>query len=97
MKKIFSEDLTRADCPSVLEMICSESHAFRDEKGRIVQYFQGLTQRAARTKSRMRQALATEELRGAKKSIDLLSILLYREDPEGDHEIYQDFVIIVLL
>ena len=48
-------------------MICSESHAFRSGKGRIAQNFQGLTQIGAKIKSRMRQALAPEELRGAKK------------------------------
>ena len=58
--------------PIVLKMMRSESHVFREEKGRIAPYFQGLTQRAAKIKSWMRQALATEKLRGAKKSIDLL-------------------------
>ena len=54
---------TRAQCSSLLELICSESPAFRSGKGRIAPYFQGLTQRAARINSRMRQALAPEELR----------------------------------
>ena len=49
-------------------MICSASHAFRSWKGKIAQYFQGLTQRAARIKSWMTPALVTEELRGAKKN-----------------------------
>ena len=54
---------TPADWASLLEMICSESDAFRPGKGRIAPYFQGHTQRAARIKSRIRPALATEELR----------------------------------
>ena len=65
--KTYDDIETRAECASLLEMMRSASHAFRSWKGRIAPYFQGLTQRAARIKSRMRQALATEELRGAKK------------------------------
>ncbi len=72
LKQLFAK-AAYFECASVLEMICSESHAFRSGKGRIAPYFQGLTQRAARINSRMRPALAIEELRGAKnKSIDLL-------------------------
>ena len=66
LKQLFAK-AAYFECSSLLEMIRSASHAFRSWKGRIAPYFQGLTQRAARIKSRMRQALATEELRGAKK------------------------------
>ena len=52
---------TRAECASLNEMMRSESHAFRSGKGRIAQYFQGLTQRTARINSRMRPARASEE------------------------------------
>ena len=48
-------------------MMRSASHAFRSWKDRVAQYFQGLTQIGAKIKSRMTQALAPEELRGAKK------------------------------
>ena len=62
LKQLFAK-AAYFECASLLEMIRSESPAFRSGKGRIAQYFQGLTQRRARIKSRMRQALATEELR----------------------------------
>ena len=62
LKQLFAK-AAYFECASLLEMMRSESHAFRSWDGRIAQYFQGLTQRRARIKSRMRQALATEELR----------------------------------
>ena len=62
LKQLFAK-AAYFECSSLLEMMRSASHSFRDEKGRIAQYFQGLTQRRARIKSRMTQALATEELR----------------------------------